>query len=144
MPRRGPLGVLFYGTPRRFGRSSDLRQDLSRADFAAVLRALGEHGVLCFPGQALEAPDLKRFSNRFGDIQVIKGIPHHEPGMPEVTILSNVVVDGKPIGAPDAGQSWHTDMTYAQTMGFVNVLSAFKVPMRDGRALGGTEFANTQ
>jgi len=62
--------------------------------------------------------------------------------MPEVTILSNVTGDGKLIGAPDAGQSWHTDLTYAKTMG--NVLSAFKVPMRDGRALGGTEFTNTQ
>jgi taurine dioxygenase len=122
----------------------DLRGDLPASDFAAILRALGMHGVLCFPGQALEAADLRRFSARFGDIQIIRGIPHHEPGMPEVTILSNVRVDGKLIGAPDAGQSWHTDMTYAQTMGFVNVLSAFKVPMRDGRALGGTEFTNTQ
>ena len=123
-------------------RGVDLRQNLSREGFAAVLRALGEHGVLCFPGQALEAADPRRFSSRFGDIQVIKGIPHHEPRMPEVTILSNVTGDGKLIGAPDAGQSWHTDLTYAKTMG--NVLSAFKVPMRDGRALGGTEFTNTQ
>ena len=125
-------------------RGVDLRQDLAGADFAAILRALGEHGVLCFPGQALEAADLRRFSARFGEIQVIRGIPHHEPGMPEVTILSNVKVDGKPIGAPDAGQSWHTDMTYTTTKGFVNVLSAFMVPMRDGHALGGTEFTNTQ
>jgi len=122
----------------------DLRHQLSHADFASVLRALGEHGVLRFPGQALDAGDLRRFSARFGEIQVIKGLSHHEPGMPEVTILSNVKVDGKLIGAPDAGQSWHTDMTYTTTMGFVNVLSAFKVPTRDGRALGGTEFANTQ
>ncbi len=135
-----PSGKILGATVR----GADLRQDLSREDFAAVLRALGEHGVLCFPGQALEAAELRRFSSRFGDIQVIKGIPHHEPGMPEVTILSNVKVNGKLIGAPDAGQSWHTDMTYAKTMGFVNVLSAFKVPMRDGRALGGTEFTNTQ
>ena len=39
-------------------RGADLRQDLSREDFGAVLRALGEHGVLCFPGQALEAAEL--------------------------------------------------------------------------------------
>ncbi len=125
-------------------RGVDLQQDLSRAEFASVLRALGEHGVLRFPGQALDAAALRCFSARFGEIQVIKGLPHHEPGMPEVTILSNVKRDGKLIGAPDAGQSWHTDMTYTTTMGFVNVLSAFKVPMRDGRTLGGTEFANTQ
>jgi taurine dioxygenase len=123
-------------------RGVDLRQNLSREGFAAVLRALGEHGVLCFPGQALEAADPAAILKPFRDIQVIKGIPHHEPRMPEVTILSNVTGDGKLIGAPDAGQSWHTDLTYAKTMG--NVLSAFKVPMRDGRALGGTEFTNTQ
>lgn len=122
----------------------DLRQDLSRADFSTILRALGTHGVLRFPGQALEAPDLKRFSERFGALQVLKGIPQHEPGIPEVTILSNIRVDGKLIGVPDGGQSWHTEMSYSQTIGFVNVLSAFEVPVRDGRVLGGTEFTNTQ
>jgi len=122
----------------------DLRAGLPDADFARVLRALGEHGVLCFPGQALEAADLAAFSRRFGDLQVLKNIPHHEPGMPEVTILSNVRVDGNLIGAPDAGQSWHTDMSYSSTIGFVNVLSAFQVPVRDGVVLGGTEFTNTQ
>ncbi len=124
-------------------RGIDPRQ-IGAEDFTTILRALGEHGVLCFPGQALEAADLRHFSQRFGDIQVIKNIPHHEPEMPEVTILSNVKQDGKLIGAPDAGQSWHTDMTYSRDMGFVNILSAFLVPMRDGRALGGTEFTNTQ
>ena len=46
-------------------RGVDLRQNLSREGFAAVLRALGEHGVLCFSGQALEAADPRRFSSRF-------------------------------------------------------------------------------
>jgi taurine dioxygenase len=135
-----PTGQILGATVR----GADLRQDLSPADFATILRALGENGVLRFPGQALEADYLRRFSARFGEIQVLKNIPHIEPGIPEVTILSNVTVDGKLIGAPDAGQSWHTDMTYSQTMGFVNVLSAFKVPVRDGQVLGSTEFANTQ
>jgi taurine dioxygenase len=35
-------------------------------------------------------------------------------------------------------------MSYSQTVGFVNVLSAFEVPVRDGRVLGATEFTNTQ
>jgi taurine dioxygenase len=135
-----PTGQVLGATVRGI----DPRQDLSRAEFGAILRALGTHGVLCFPGQALEARDLARFSARFGALQVLKNIPHHEPGMPEVTILSNVRVGGRLIGAPDAGQSWHTDMSYSRTIGFVNVLSAFQVPVRDGRVLGGTEFTNTQ
>jgi taurine dioxygenase len=64
--------------------------------------------------------------------------------MPEVGILSNVVENGKPIGLADAGQDWHTDMSYNPTIGFLNVLFAVKVPRRDGRVLGATAFVNTQ
>jgi taurine dioxygenase len=64
--------------------------------------------------------------------------------VPEVSILSNVVENGRHIGTPDAGQDWHTDMTYNRVAGFVNVLVAKKVPMRDGRPLGATDFTNTQ
>jgi taurine dioxygenase len=63
--------------------------------------------------------------------------------MPEVGILSNVVEDGRPIGLADAGQDWHTDMSYNPTIGFLNVLFAVKVPRRAGRVLGATEFVNT-
>ena len=122
----------------------DLAQPLSAADFAAVFRALGTHGVLCFPRQKIDPAALKAFSSRFGELQVVKGIPYFEPGMPEVSILSNIVEDGKQIGVPDAGQSWHTDMTYNRVIGFMNVLYALKVPMRNGEPLGATEFVNTQ
>ena len=59
-----------------------------------------------------------------------------DPEIPEVGILSNIVEDGKPIGLADAGQDWHTDMSYRDTMGFVNVLNAHKVPRRDGVCWG--------
>ena len=121
----------------------DLNQPLSERDFARVLRALGEYGVLCFPDQPIEAAALRAFSARFGELQVIAGAAGRtEPGMPEVSVLSNVIVDGRPIGIPDAGQDWHTDMTYNRVVGFVNVLVAKKVPMRDGRPLGDTQFRN--
>ena len=48
------------------------------------------------------------------------------------------------IGKSDAGQFWHTDMTYNRVVGFVNVMHAHAVPQRGGKPLGGTEFANTQ
>jgi taurine dioxygenase len=123
----------------------DLNKPLSDDDFARVLRALGTYGVLCFPDQPIEAAALRSFSLRFGDLQVISGNQDRvEPGMPEVSILSNVIENGRPIGIPDAGQDWHTDMTYNRVVGFVNVLVAKKVPERDGKKLGATEFANTQ
>jgi len=124
----------------------DLARPLSDADFASVLRALAQYGVLCFPNQPIEAAALRTFSARFGGLQAMSsGVKDRgEPGMPEVSILSNIVENGRPIGIPDAGQDWHTDMTYNRVAGFVNVLVAKKVPSRHGKPLGGTEFANTR
>jgi taurine dioxygenase len=124
-------------------RAVDLSEPLSHADFATILRALGAHGVLHFPGQKLEARQLQDFSQRFGGIQATLSGRHHEPGMPDVGILSNIIENGEPIGITDAGQDWHTDMSYNETIGFLNVLYAVEVPRRDGRVLGATLFANT-
>ena len=121
----------------------DLAAPLSDRDFASVVRALGEYGVLRFPDQPIEAAALRSFSSRFGALQTILGSDRVEPGMPEVSILSNVIENGRPIGIPDAGQDWHTDMTYNRIPGFVNVLVAYRVPVRDGVVLGATEFCDT-
>lgn len=120
----------------------DLARPLDRPQFAAILKALGAHGVLRFPRQTLDAAQLKAFSTRFGSLEVNVAGAYQEPGHPEVMILSNIVESGKPIGARDAGQDWHTDMSYSATIALANVLYALKVPRRDGRTLGGTEFAN--
>lgn len=120
----------------------DLSQPLGRAEFGGILRALGEHGVLCFPRQRLDAAQLKAFSEHFGGLQSSLTGTYCEPGMPEVMILSNVVEDGKPLGLADAGQDWHTDMSYNELIGFTNVLYGIKIPRREGKALGNTVFAN--
>lgn len=62
--------------------------------------------------------------------------------MPEVMTLSNIVRDGKQIGLPDAGQGWHTDMSYSKTIAFANVLYALEVPHRNGKPLGATQFCD--
>jgi taurine dioxygenase len=120
----------------------DLSRPLDERSFARVLSALGEHGVLCFPGQTLEAASLKDFAGRFGTLEINVANSFQEPGHPEVMILSNMVEDGRPIGLADAGQDWHTDMSYSKEIAFANVLYALKVPRRDGRPLGNTEFAS--
>jgi taurine dioxygenase len=120
----------------------ELSQPLARADFGGILRALGEHGVLCFPHQSLEAQQLKAFSEHFGGLQASLTGTYCEPGLPEVMILSNIVENGQPLGLADAGQDWHTDMSYNELIGFTNVLYGIKIPHRDGRPLGNTVFAN--
>ena len=119
----------------------DARQAMNDEVFGRLLNTLGRYGVLRFPNQVLDAPGLKAFSERFGDIQSGIGEKRNS-GVPEVGILSNVKEGGAFIGLPDAGQDWHTDMSYRDVMGFVNVLYGVKVPVRDGKILGGTEFSN--
>jgi len=59
-----------------------------------------------------------------------------------VMLLSNILENGKPIGLADAGQDWHTDMSYNNILGFTNVLYGIKIPRRDGKPLGNTAFAD--
>jgi taurine dioxygenase len=120
----------------------DLGRGVSDGDFKQILRALGEHGVLCFPAQQLETEALVRVGRMFGELEINVANQFHEPDFPEVMVLSNMTKDGKPIGLGDAGQGWHTDMSYSKDVALANVLYAIRVPVRDGRPLGDTQFRN--
>lgn len=118
----------------------DLSRPLSQPEVDDVLRALGQHGVLRFPRQELSALQLAEFSARFGELEINVANAYQEPGLPQVMILSNIVDNGRPIGLADAGQGWHTDMSYSRIVAFANVLYGIRIPYRNGVALGGTEF----
>ena len=120
----------------------DLSRPMPSDLLGEVMQALGEHGVLRFPDQSLSGVQLKQFSAQLGDLEINVAGGFQEPGHPEVMILSNIVEDGKPIGLSDAGQDWHTDMSYSRQIAFANVLYGIKIPMRDGKSLGNTEFCN--
>ena len=60
----------------------DVAQSLSDGDFRAILRALGDHGVLCFPDQTLDAGQLAAFGRRFGELEINVANAYHEPDHP--------------------------------------------------------------
>jgi taurine dioxygenase len=134
LPSQSSLGATIEGI--------DLAQPISQGDFKQILRALGEYGVLCFPQQRLETTQFVRFGGLFGELEINVANHFHEPGFPQVMVLSNVTQDGKPVGLADAGQGWHTDMSYSRQIALANMLHAIKVPVRDGRSLGQTQFRN--
>ena len=133
-PSGQPLGARLSGL--------DLSKPVSEEAVELVMRALGEHGVVSFPGQNLTAMQQRDFAARFGELEINVANAYQEPGLPEVMILSNIIKDGRQIGMLDAGQDWHTDMSYNRIIALANVLYAVKVPRRDGRPLGATRFAN--
>jgi taurine dioxygenase len=120
----------------------DLAQPLTGEAHEFVLRSLGQYGVIRFPRQQLSSRQLADFSARFGKLEINVANAYQEPGIPEVMTLSNIVENGKPIGLADAGQGWHTDMSYSRMIAFANVLYGIKIPHRGGRPLGATEFSN--
>jgi taurine dioxygenase len=84
----------------------DLRR-ISDADFAAIHRAWNDHSVLLFRGQKLTDEDLIAFSKRFGDLDwapVQETGRRFVEGYPEIYVVSNVMVDGEPIGSLGAAK----------------------------------------
>jgi taurine dioxygenase len=118
----------------------DLSRPLRESAVRDLLMALGERGVLCFPGQNLDPPELAAFAAQFGTLEINVANRFHAEGYPEVMILSNMVEDGKPIGFADAGQGWHTDVSYSREIALATLLHAKRVPKRGGLPRGNTEF----
>ena len=120
----------------------DLSEPLSLTDLSSLEEALGRYGVLSFPGQSLIPSQFCQFSAQFGELELNVANKFHEPGIPEMMILSNIVVDGQPIGMSDAGQGWHTDLSYRSVIGYATILYSIEIPHRNGQPLGSTQFCN--
>jgi taurine dioxygenase len=133
-PKAASLGATIY--------EIDLSIPLSPDNYKAIEKALGQHGVVSFPDQQLSAQQLRDFSENFGKLEINVANLFHDEQYPEVMILSNMKENGKPIGLSDAGQDWHTDMSYSKTIAFGNVLYGIRIPFRDGKSLGNTAFCN--
>ncbi len=120
----------------------DLSLTSTDENIEEIIQALGRYGVISFPNQNLSSKQLRDFSARFGELEINVANAHQDAGLPEVMILSNMIENGKPMGLSDAGQDWHTDMSYSHLIAFTNVLYGIEIPMRNGQSLGNTEFCN--
>lgn len=125
----------------------DLSQPLDAARFKVIEDALQRYGVLWLRGQNWDDAQQKRFSHLWGEeLDIHPFTQYGKPGHPEVFVLSNIRgEDGKSIGAEDAAQYWHTDLSYTRTPSRVSILYSVEIPRAaDGSPLGDTEFASTR
>jgi taurine dioxygenase len=126
-PSGKPLGAEICGV--------DLRA-LTGEDFAAIQKAWDDHSVLLFRNQRLSDDDLIAFSRRFGDLDwapIQETGRRFVEGYPEIYVVSNVIVDGQPIGSLGAGEAtWHTDMSYLEDPPKASMLYALEVPPSGG------------
>jgi taurine dioxygenase len=119
--------------------------DLTNIDdsaFIRIVRAWHDHSVLLFRDQHLDDHGLIAFSRRFGDLDwapVQETGRRFVEGIPEIYVVSNVVVNGEPIGSLGAGEAvWHTDMSYLDVPPKASMLYALEVPPTGGN----TSFCN--
>src|SRR4051812_42190910 len=113
----------------------DLRH-LDDAAFASVKRAWLEHLVLRFRRQKLTDAQLLALSRRFGELDLPGPNPYGAPFLPEfpeINVISNVKVDGRPIGNLGDGEAtWHCDMTYVEAPPRAALLHALELPPEGG------------
>ena len=120
----------------------DLSHSLSECESEFVRHALANYGFLRFPQQHLVEQDMVAFASRFGSLEVNVAVTATDQPFPEIMTLSNIVENGVKIGLSDAGQGWHTDMSYSKPIALANMLYGKKIPVRDGHPLGDTQFAD--
>ena len=120
----------------------DLSGPLDDAAFAAIKAAWHRHLVLVFRDQKLSDAELERLSARFG---ALDRKPVYTDEVVDTTtsdyvcVISNVKVDGKPIGDLGDGEAvWHTDMSYNPLPPMAAALYALEIPQSGGE----TGFAN--
>lgn len=105
--------------------------DLLRADdaiLAGVVDTFHRHGAILLRDQTLSPGELTDFVARFGEPEDHTLKENTVPGFPKVYVLSNRVVDGKPIGAHNDGIGWHTDYSYKAEPVMATMLYAVETP----------------
>jgi taurine dioxygenase len=121
----------------------DLSGVVDDATFRAIEQAYVEHSVLLFRGQKLSDEKHVEFSRRFGELEIHVLREYVNPEHPELYRISNIIENGKRLGIPDAGNYWHTDLSYTSRPSRGSIMHSHRIPVRDGKALGDTSFCST-
>lgn len=129
-----PLGAEISGL--------DLAQPVDDTTLKTIENLFHDRAVIVFRDQELTEEQHIAFSRRFGPLEIHVATPYLRPGYPEILVVSNIVEDGKNIGLADAGQYWHSDLSYVTNPSRCSLLYALEVPVKDGRVLGETLFAS--
>jgi len=126
----------------------DISQTLPEQTIDDIRAAWREHIVLVFRGQELTEPRQLAFAARFGELGVRKQAPdalrHRTEGIEQtdnrVLLVSNKMVDGKPIGSFGDGDMWyHIDSGYSERPYKYTFLYGVELPSTGGNTL----FSNT-
>jgi len=109
--------------------------DLAKIDdaqYADLRNALLTHQLLIVRDQDLAPADQMAFSKRWGQLDIHVQINDQHPDFEEILVLTTKMEDGKYIGAPHAGDYWHSDLSYVEEPTFCTILHAVQVADEGG------------
>lgn len=115
----------------------DLSQELDSATVQQIEDAFHEHVVLLFRGLDLTGDDQRRFAGYFGKLGERKRSPNGStPGGgydSPFMYVTNIVENGKPIGAFGDGEMWfHHDTSYYENPHKATLLYSMELPSEGG------------
>ena len=116
----------------------DLTQPVTDEVLAPIVDAHLDRHVLVFRDQRITPQQQIDFSRRFGPLQIHVLRQFQLPDHPEILVVSNIKVNGQPIGLGDAGHYWHSDLSYKERPSLGSMLHAQELPEEGGDTL----FAN--
>lgn len=122
----------------------DLGQSLDDDTFNKINSMFNERSVLLFRNQHITEKQHIAFSRRFGNLEIHVLQQYLLSGHPEILLISNIEQDGKPIGISDAGQYWHTDLSYVEVPSRCSILYGKTIPNPENdHTYGDTCFVST-
>lgn len=123
-------------------RGLDLSQPLSAADFTRLHQAHLKHHVLVFRDQRITPAQQVAFSRLWGNLEIHVLHQFQLPGHAEILQVSNVLdAQGNPEGLGDAGQLWHSDLSYKPKPSKGSLLHAQELPSSGGDTLFADQHA---
>lgn len=104
------------------------------AAFAGFRRIFLENPILSIRNARLTPKQQVLFSRLLGPLEhneTRRDLTH--PDEPDVLVLSNEIKpDGKAVGVVDAGEEWHSDLSYQREPAFATILQLIKRPTSGG------------
>ena len=117
----------------------DLSRPLSDATVAEVRRAWLDNLVLVIRGQDITPAQHVAFSERLGEPERGNALSHYNhPEHPEILMITNHTINGKPSETRNTGRQWHSDLSYTLRPPMGSILHAREIP----EAGGDTMFSN--
>lgn len=110
---------------------------------ATLLKLLDTRGILIIRSQQLTPAQFIAFARGLGEIATDARNAFCSRELPQLTLHSNLVENGVPLGYNDAGRQWRMDGAHRKLPYRATLMYAAEVPRDNGHSFGDSEFADT-